>query len=407
MRSARVEGADWRGCGSIASVVVPRSVHTVFGLEKLSDAEKGGISFHEYPAKNVGIRRAIEDGHRWVLVTNPDVLFSESLVEWLSGEASLAPAEDVFYRLDRYDFLSEVPRALPRAQAEAIARGSVASVESQAHAGLCDRWSRAMAASGEQRFEEGVHHLIVKVAGSGDESSVGYATVYGARDGPVSLATGATMAFCKVMVNATDPFMEADDLVARSMGSPGPEAVSSCERLHVNAPGDFLLAPASAWARMRGFGELPRSGVVDSVAILLLAHMGLKQQVLAPPLRIYHMDHSRDEQVARPQTIFRETFVPICTKHFGTDVNLVINKKKWGHHGNPEVVVATVNLEAVAATLTRAEVEAKLDSLVAQVEENQRLLKQLGRRKAGVAKRNQGNVKARQDLHDKELRDEL
>lgn len=361
----------------------------------LSTSEKAAISFHEYPAKNVGVRRAIADGHRWVLVTNPDILFSESLVTWLSAPESFPEAEDEYFRLDRYDFVSPVPRALPRRLAEDIARGSVASVESQTDAGLCERWARSLG-SREHAFSEGVHTISVM---EGEEvKTVGYASVFGSRDGVVSPATGATFGFCKVFVNDTDSFMNTDDQLAQRAPAPLSNVVTSCEKLHINAPGDFLLAPATAWSRMRGFGELPRSGVVDSVAILMLAHIGLKQHVLAPPNRIYHMDHSREEQVSRPQTIFKHTVVPTCTKHFGTGVDLVINKESWGHLGSQNILVTTFSLDAVRATLTKAEVEAKLDSLVDEVKESQRLLKDISKRKQGAKKRLDGNLQLRRQV---------
>lgn len=52
----------------------------------------------EWPAKNVGLRRATSP---FVLVTNPDVILTPSLVESLAAKNL---SHDVVYRCDRYDF---------------------------------------------------------------------------------------------------------------------------------------------------------------------------------------------------------------------------------------------------------------------------------------------------------------
>jgi hypothetical protein len=70
-------------------VTVPREIHDLGG-------HRG--SFAEYHAKNVGIRRA---RGQYVLVTNPDVIFSRALIDWFHQRQL---REDVFYRCDRYDF---------------------------------------------------------------------------------------------------------------------------------------------------------------------------------------------------------------------------------------------------------------------------------------------------------------
>ena len=64
-------GAWW----SALAIIVPPDIHEVVA----SDAQ---LRFIQFWAKNVGIRQA---RHRWILCTNPDVIFSEELCDHLSG----------------------------------------------------------------------------------------------------------------------------------------------------------------------------------------------------------------------------------------------------------------------------------------------------------------------------------
>lgn len=65
------------------------------------------IPVFEYIGKNVGIRRARGE---YVLSTNPDLLFSEELINFL-GSGKLSPK--CFYRIARYDVKSPVPVNMP------------------------------------------------------------------------------------------------------------------------------------------------------------------------------------------------------------------------------------------------------------------------------------------------------
>ena len=82
-------------------IEVPRSVHETF-----ENSER--IPVFEYIAKNVGIRRAEGD---FVLATNPDILFSDPLIDFLCEEILDGAG---FYRADRLDFVGAVdPRNRP------------------------------------------------------------------------------------------------------------------------------------------------------------------------------------------------------------------------------------------------------------------------------------------------------
>jgi len=73
-------------------ITVPPEVHNSIGHT---------VPVLEYYGKNVGIRRA---RGKFVLITNPDIIFTQELVDEF-GKQQLDPS--CFYRTDRYDFVSD------------------------------------------------------------------------------------------------------------------------------------------------------------------------------------------------------------------------------------------------------------------------------------------------------------
>jgi len=76
--------------GNARIVTVPPDLHKQYGNSTVLD-------FYQMIAKNVGVRRAKGD---WILVTNPDVVFSNNLVAYLAT-AELDPSR--LYRALRHD----------------------------------------------------------------------------------------------------------------------------------------------------------------------------------------------------------------------------------------------------------------------------------------------------------------
>jgi len=65
--------------------------------------------------------------------------------------------------------------------------------------------------------------------------------------------------------------------------------------LHLSAPGDFALLSRSLWHSLGGYPEFATLGVgVDVLFCYLAHHRGAREVVLRPPMRLYHIDHSRD-----------------------------------------------------------------------------------------------------------------
>ena len=80
-------------------IKVPNELHT---QQPMSDR----IQLFEFVAKNTGIRRA---KGKFILVTNPDIVFSDAIVEYL---ASTRLSADCYYRATRYDILAEGGRVV-------------------------------------------------------------------------------------------------------------------------------------------------------------------------------------------------------------------------------------------------------------------------------------------------------
>ena len=80
----------------IRIIEVPNELH-----RRLPNPAK--MPLFEYMGKNVGIRRAKGE---YILATNPDLIFNEELINFLSLKRL---SSQCFYRIDRYDVMSPVP----------------------------------------------------------------------------------------------------------------------------------------------------------------------------------------------------------------------------------------------------------------------------------------------------------
>ena len=91
------------GRRSLAEVIRPTqhlSVRVITVPPDLHDTVSSTSPVLEFHAKNVGIRRARGE---FVLVTNPDILFSPALIDEIAQRKLRV---DTVYRTDRYDFLT-------------------------------------------------------------------------------------------------------------------------------------------------------------------------------------------------------------------------------------------------------------------------------------------------------------
>jgi hypothetical protein len=63
--------------------------------------------------------------------------------------------------------------------------------------------------------------------------------------------------------------------------------------LHINACGDFTLMHRDNWSDVRAYAELDQFSMhLDSMLCYAAHHLGIHEEVLREPMRIYHIEHS-------------------------------------------------------------------------------------------------------------------
>jgi hypothetical protein len=98
------------------------------------------------------------------------------------------------------------------------------------------------------------------------------------------------------------------------------------DRVHTNASGDFTLMSADSWRSLRGYPELTTQAYIDAYLVYVAVTSGLKQVVLPDP--IYHMEHDRSEQAARPWTVLDK--IPAFREMIEKRRPHIANSENWG-----------------------------------------------------------------------------
>lgn len=232
-------------------------------------------------AKNVGIRRARGE---FVLATNIDILLSDELVRFLrSGRLRNCR----MYRVDRYDVPAAVPLGMP--------------IEAQL--AYCDQ-------------------NIMRVH---------------TREGSCNSLSGHDH---EVYTKLTWRAWICEKLQGRGL-----RPVTSRSRLHTNGCGDFTLMAGGHWAKLRGYAEFEMYSLhMDSLLCHAAHHAGVREQVLADPMRIYHVEHSagsgwtpesqiklhdRLEAAGIPQ-LSHDQFEAWAMQMRRDQKPVVFNKENWG-----------------------------------------------------------------------------
>jgi hypothetical protein len=266
-------------------IEVPREIH-----ERTPNAHR--MPIFEYMGKNVGIRRA---RGKFILATNPDILFSQGLMKYFAARQL---EENAYYRVDRHDVAEEVPPGW--------------SVERQlrfcAHAAF-----RAHRMEGSVALRDWRETLNVSI-----KDVMGQAARRRYLLSPRWLA-GETLKRIRAIKNST-----ADETPKRMPAIKNPRPKPLC--VHTNACGDFLLMEAKAWKSLRGFPELTTHSHIDSYMVYQAAISGLRQVVLRQP--IYHQEHDRSEQAARPLTVLDE--IPGLRRMQESRQLEIANSPEWG-----------------------------------------------------------------------------
>ena len=219
----------------------------------------------EFIAKNVGIRRAKGD---YILITNPDVLFNEPLIEFLSLRQL---RNDCFYRIDRYDVAKSVPCGL----------------------------------SIEQQLKFCAQHVF-RVATINDIILIGNLRYY----------------LKRIMRRFRSN-------LRRMIPVPVDDTFLLSPPLHINAAGDFFLMAKQYWHRLKGYPELSSRSFTDGYICFLAASLGLRQVVLKNPLRIYHQEHSRFGYPQYPSADYQQ-LLSSGKRMLEAGKPEIINDEKWG-----------------------------------------------------------------------------
>lgn len=205
---------------TVRLIEVPHKIHkTILNSDK--------IPIFEYIAKNVGIRRS---RGKFILITNPDILFSPELIQFLSIKKL---NEMSFYRVDRYDVDSLIPLEMPVDNKIAFAKTHAFKLQALAYT-----------------------VPLIKSLPFKTKSFIGILRAARQRH-----------------VNKDQGHFE--------------------HYIHTNAAGDFILMSRESWNNLGGFPELSTHYLIDGYMCTMAYSSGLQQQLLKLPLNIFHVEHDR------------------------------------------------------------------------------------------------------------------
>jgi len=286
----------------IRIIQVPSAIHKGF-----SYAEK--LPLHEMRAKNVGIRRA---KGQFVLATNADILFSDELIQFLAS-SKLNPSK--MYRVSRYDVSAKVPIG--------------ASVQSRIK--FCERHvfriltrNRDIIKGRRTRFTlrlpATLYFFIV-------DASTRWTVLLESRRKRGKIFAKEIRMKAGIATTKIKPHL------SRYLLPPYP-------LLHTNACGDFTLMSRANWFLLRGYPELDLYPLnIDSLLLHMAYNLGVSEQELRDPMRIYHMYQNRIEQESITiSTTFAER-VPFLTfrqveewaaKMYHGRRPMIFNDENWG-----------------------------------------------------------------------------
>jgi len=231
-----------------ASVKIVRVPNTVHRELPKSDS----FPLFEFRGKNVGIRRSSGE---YILSTNPDIIFGDRLIGYLSEH----PLEsDCFYRIGRHDV-----------------DAAVSDLDALSVDQLLDRCA------------DNVVRTITR------EGTTIYDLTYFRRFG-LSYFLQNPSEIRRPLRLLRDRFVPDSARDATEGPFEREYSTNSVDDIDTNAAGDFLLLPRDGWNEIRGFPELDTNLHVDSYGAFLAASRGYRQIVFQSPLRIYHQEHERD-----------------------------------------------------------------------------------------------------------------
>ena len=239
-------------------IEVPSEIHQRF---KHSDQ----LPLFQMIAKNVGIRRARAP---FVLATNIDILFSDEIMGFIASRKMNA---NRMYRVDRHDVPTEIPDG---------------KIEDQLH--FCRHHVLRVHKRRSADYSARYHEVLARKTFALEWSNW--------RRWPMTNAIRGLILGDRTYVR--DFWLLSQVRLEASQGRRFPNTLSRYfmldlpVNLHTNACGDFTLLHARRWQTVRGYPEFATYCMhVDALLCYAAHHAGALEEVLADPMRIYHIDH--------------------------------------------------------------------------------------------------------------------
>ncbi len=278
-------------------IEVPLELH-----ETLNNHDK--LPLFQMIAKNVGIRRARGE---FVLATNPDLLFTDELIQFLA-QGDLGPK--AMYRLDRIDVAPDVPMDCSHAEQIAWCERNVIRINARfgTFPRPTGRWAVAETAFrlfirglGKRlsRVRVGLRKLAGWIGGFGADLVRSIAAHLAGRSlnsWPETLRTFARRArdgISDVGTIALRVLAHEIQSIGRVLDRAAP-LLAPRIKPHTNACGDFTLLSRDAWMRLRGYPELAMYSLhIDSFLCLSAVAVGYSEIELKAPMKMFHIEHGR------------------------------------------------------------------------------------------------------------------
>lgn len=261
--------------GQVRIIEVPNEIHSKYKRHER-------IPFFEFPAKNIGIRRARGE---YILVTNSDIIFGDEMMKFLA-DGELSPC--AFYRTNRYDVKKEIPPNSSVEEALQIAEGNIYRVMSIEGPRVVSR---------KDRFKEQVIDRAKRINLKKIKEKIA--------------------ALLRKIVPKKGSAREEFDFRNAYTGMRG---------LFLHCGGDFMMMHGDEWKRFRGYPEVGMDRGIDCYMTILCHIGGLLQVVL--PQTIYHQEHDRSAQLLRPTAVLEDT--PQYVEMLKTRKPVPVNGGGWG-----------------------------------------------------------------------------
>ena len=299
---------------SIRFVEVTENIH-----RKIPNSEK--MSFFEFLAKNVGIRRARGE---YILSTNADILFSEELIEFIARKQL---SKENFYRVDRYDLYKSIPlnistqKQLKFSEAHIYERKSI-------NGRVFYKDSQFF------RFRRLINYTIMNFRIRLKIIIISHKKLYSQK----TLNDKASMKNLSInykrVINFAKKIPSSIIETFRAyLSAPGVKrkkvTVDEQMGIHTHAAGDFFLMTKQYWDKLRGYPELNTHAYIDGYICFMAVALGLHQTVLQSPLKIYHQNHHYMDSNNRIVTDFNR-YQEDAKKILNSKQPIIFNTEDWG-----------------------------------------------------------------------------